>query len=238
VPGDQDDRTVKIWCGPDEPPKGSISQYARRLNSIPPYENVFLVASNISRKLAQDLNPLSLDLLDIASYIYCVDKSKTRGGQTFPLDGQNWYRQFELSIPVRCPDIWQKTQVNNKLIELLRFMANDDYRFNFRKLKTDFPRDTYFDFEEGESWFKPNSILLFSGGLDSLTGVVEELQDVNRKILLVSHRSVSKIDKPQRDMVVELKNRYDANERLFHIPVWVNKEKGITVVICRYPLKW
>ena len=57
----------------------------------------------------------------------------------------------------------------------------------------------YFDFEEGKSWFEPDSVLLFSGGLDSLTGVVEELQDPSRKLLLVSHRPVSKIDKPQRD---------------------------------------
>lgn len=225
---DNKDLTARIWCGLDDPPQDKKSRYSRRLNSIPPKENVYLKVSNISNKLVQNLSAVALDLLEIATYIYCADQSKTRGGNTFPLDGRNWYRKFELSIPVRCPEIWNNPQVSEKLIELLRFMANDDYQFVFRKLKADFPREAYFEFDEGEPWFKPDSILLFSGGLDSLTGAVEELRDVNRKILLVSHRSVSKIDKPQRDLVAELKNRYNANNRLFHIPVWINKEKGIT----------
>jgi len=228
VPDVNDDIAVRIWCGPDDPPHGQKSQYNRVLNSIPPNENVFLKAYNISVKMAKDISPMLLDLLEIASYIYCTDQSKTRGGNTFPKDGRKWYRQFELSIPVRCPEIWNDSQIVNKLNELLRFLANDDYQFELRKLKTDFSVDSYIEFDEGKPWFKPDSILLFSGGLDSLTGAVEELQGDNRKVALVSHRSVSKIDKPQRDLVAELENRYNAKGRICHIPVWVNKEKGIT----------
>ena len=104
--GDKGNITARIWCGPDDPSQGIKSQYYRILNSIPPNENVYLKASNISNKLAQTLSAVSLDLLEIAAYIYCTDQSKTRGGSTFPLNGKNWYRQFELSMPVRCPEIW------------------------------------------------------------------------------------------------------------------------------------
>jgi hypothetical protein len=228
VAADNNDYVVRIWCGPDDPPRGEKSQYTRKLNSIPPNVNVYLKAWNISERLAQNLSAVSLDLLEIAAYIYSADQSVSRGGSTFPKDGRNWYRQFELSIPVRHPEIWNREQVSEKLTELLSFMSNDDYRFVFRPLVGDFPRDSYFEFDEGKPWFEPDSILLFSGGLDSLTGVVEELQDINRSVLLVSHRPVSKIDKPQRDLVDALKNRFDAPGRLLHIPVWVNKEKGIT----------
>ncbi len=225
---DAADRVVRIWCGPDDPPRGHQSRYRQRLNTLPPGENVFLKARNISESLAQSLSAVSLDLLEIAAYIYSADQSKPRGGATFPQDGRNWYRQFELSVPVRHPELWAEKKVIKKLTELLRFMANDDYRFVFRPLLDDYPRDAYFDFETGKPWFEPDSVLLFSGGLDSLTGVVEELQDPHRKLLLVSHRSVSKIDKPQRDLVADLKDRFSAQDRIFHIPVWVNKERGIT----------
>ena len=222
------DHVVRVWCGPDDPPRGEKSLYTRRLNSIPPNVNVYLKAWNISERLVQNLNASSLDLLEIAAYIYSADQSVTRGGSTFPKNGRNWYRQFELSIPVRHPEIWNREQVSDKLTELLSFMSDDDYRFVFRPLVGDWPRDSYFEFDEGKPWFEPDSILLFSGGLDSLTGVVDELQDTSRRILLVSHRPVSKIDKPQRDLVAALKNRFDASGRLLHIPVWVNKDKGIT----------
>lgn len=225
---EKDDNVTRIWCGPDDPPQGQKSRYVQRLNSLPPQENVYLKVSNISERLAQNLSALSLDLLEIAAYVYSADQSKTRGGSTFPSDGQNWYRQFELSIPVRHEEIWSDERVTAKLTELLRFMANDDYQFVFRQLEGDYPRDTYIEFDEGKPWFEPDSILLFSGGLDSLTGAVDELQDGDRKVLLVSHRPVSKIDKPQRDLVSGLKTRYEAHDRLFHVPVWVNKEKGIT----------
>lgn len=222
------DNVERIWCGPDDPPRGQKSLYARRLNSIPPHENVYLKAWNISDRLAANLSGISLDLLEIAAYIYSADQSKTRGGTTFPQDGRNWYRQFELSIPVRHPEIWTRSDISESLTDLLRFMADDEYSFNFRRLVDDVARESYFEFDEGKPWFEPDSILLFSGGLDSLAGVVEELQEPDRKVLLVSHRPVSKIDKPQRDLVAELKNKFGAQDRLLHIPVWVNKEKGIT----------
>lgn len=226
--GNRGDRVVAVWCGPDQPPQGEKSRYARKLNSLPPNENVYLKAWNISDRLAANLSGISLDLLEIAAYVYSTDQSKARGGITFPQDGRNWYRQFELSIPVRHPEIWTNPAVSGKLTELLRFMADDDYSFVFRELTGDWPRDSYFEFDEGKPWFKPDSILLFSGGLDSLTGVVSELQNPDHKVLLVSHRPVSKIDKPQRDLVADLIEKYEAKNRLLHIPVWVNKEKGIT----------
>ncbi len=222
------DRTARVWCGPDDPPRGEKSRYSLRLNSIPPHPNVFLKAQNISDKLVQRLPALALDLLEVAAYVYCADQSKTRGGKTFQRNGADWYRQFEMAIPVRQPDVWKKPGIVGKLKELLRFLSDDDYTFEFRELAADVPRDVYFDFEKGKPWFKPDSVLLFSGGLDSLTGAVQELQDPDRKVLLVSHRPVAKIDKAQRDLVAALRNKYSARNRLLHVPVWINKERGIT----------
>ena len=225
---DQRNIPTRVWCGPDCPPEGEEYSYPISLNSIPPDENVYLKAWNISKRLATSLSGISLDLLEIAAYVYSADQSKPRGGKTFPQDGKHWYRQFELSIPVRHPEVWNKQEVAGKLTELLRFMADDDYQFVFRPLQGDLLRETYFEFDDGKPWFKPDSILLFSGGLDSLTGAVEELQDPDRKIILVSHCSVGKISKPQSDLVTELKSMFDAQDRLLHIPSFSDISLEIT----------
>lgn len=222
------DRAVRIWCGPETPPDGWESSLPDPLNSIPPHENVFLKAENISRRLAQNLPPLAFDLLEVAAYVYCADQSKSRSSPTFPNNGVDWYRDFELEIPVRCLDVWASPEVTEKLSDLLRFLSDDQYDFRFRKLTKDVPQETYFDFGEEQPWFKPDSILLFSGGLDSLTGAIDELQDPGRKIVLVSHRPVAKIDSTQRFLTDELHRRFDAKSRLLHVPVWVNKRSGIT----------
>lgn len=162
VPTDGDDKWARTWRGPDDPPQGEKSRYTMKLNSFPPNENVYLKSRNISDQLVQNLSAVSLDLLEIAANIYSGDQSKTCGGSTIPQDGRNWHRQFELSISVRRSSIWNERRVSEKLTELLRFMANDDYRFVFRSLVGDYRRDSYFEFDRGQPWFEPDSTQLAS----------------------------------------------------------------------------
>jgi hypothetical protein len=49
--------------------------------------------------------------------------------------------------------------------------------------------------------------MLFSWGLDSLGGAVQEVLQGRRKVVLVSHRPVSKLYKLRRDLVGLLKDR-------------------------------
>ena len=228
MPADRADSMKRVWCGPDDPPRGTEHQKGLRLSSIPPNQNVHLRADNISSRLVQNLPSIALDLLEVAAYIYSSDQSATRGGATLPNNGKGWYREYVLSIPVRCPEVWSQPGVSGKLTELLNWLAEDRYEFDFRRLTNDIARKTYFRFEGGEPWFKPDSVLLFSGGLDSLGGAVEELQDPDKRVILVSHRSVSKIDKPQRELAETLCTRFNARSRILHVPVWVNKQKALS----------
>ncbi len=225
---DSSEHITSVWCGSKEEAQQHRKKSSLYLNSLPPDQNVFLKAENISRKLAQNIPSIAYDLLEVASYIYSTDQSKSRGGKTFPNDGQNWYRQYELNIPVRNPDLWNQRSVKDSLTKLMRFISDDNYKFTFRRLGYDIPKDAYFDFTDQGTWFNPDSILLFSGGLDSLAGAIEELSDPQRKILLVSHRPVAKIDKIQKGLVDKLIDKFDAESRILHVPVWVNKVSKIT----------
>jgi hypothetical protein len=59
--------------------------------------------------------------------------------------------------------------------------------------------------------------LLFSGGLDSLAGAVEELSQSNDRIVLASHRSSDQVFSRQKALAAALSDRFPG--RVFHVPV-------------------
>jgi hypothetical protein len=72
-----------------------------------------------------------------------------------------------------------------------------------------------------------DEVLLFSGGLDSLGGAVQEAVNNKRRVALVSHRSTPKVDRPQKDLADDLAS-HCPNPPL-HVPVWANKEKALGI---------
>ena len=75
--------------------------------------------------------------------------------------------------------------------------------------------------------FKADEVVLFSGGLDSLSGAVEELSTNGKRIALVSHRSSSKIYDHQKQLVAELKPRFP--KKVMHLPVLVTRQEPLRV---------
>ena len=219
-----------IWCGPETPPSQFTSQYDRklRLNTFPRQPNVFLKLENISTKLAQNIPSIAMDMLEVGSYVYCADQSVSRGGATWRGDGRDWIRNLTFDIPVRHPEIWNSNHVKEDLTETLGYLSDDNYEFNFREVQQEIPLELYFDFHEEKPWFDAEGVLLFSGGLDSMAGAIEEIINRQRKVVLVSHRPVAKISKRQTDLLQELCNLRNIQGKFLHVPVWVNKDQGLT----------
>jgi 7-cyano-7-deazaguanine synthase in queuosine biosynthesis len=219
-----------IWCGPDVPPRDIEKKYGRviKLNTFPGKGNVNLKFENISTRLAQNIPLLAMDLLEISSYVYCADQSVSRGGKTWPQDGKKWIRNFVLKIPVRNIDVWNDENIKEQLSETLGFLSDDNYEFDFRECVRDIPTDQYFDFDQGLPWFEADSILLYSGGLDSTAGMIDEAVNNNQKVVLVSHRSAPQISKRQLDLLKQFRYLSNSSKKLLHIPVWVNKDPGLT----------
>ncbi|HEY1465003.1 MAG TPA: hypothetical protein VGF44_16420, partial [Terriglobales bacterium] len=80
----------------------------------------------------------------------------------------------------------------------------------------------YIEFGEAKKWsfHKPERVVMFSGGLDSLAGAVESARK-EKPLLLVSHRSASTLDSRQQKLFGELDQMFPG--KLIHLPVWVNK---------------
>lgn len=222
------DDTIGIWCGPDRPPRRGRSGRNISLSTFTPLRNVHLSVENISRKLVRNPPPVLLDLLEIASYVYSADQAFVRGGVTLQRDGKNWRRSFRFQIPVRCLDIWKAPAVKVTLEEILNFVSDDFFEFEFRSLTRQQPLKEYFDFDQGKPWFEATEVMLFSGGLDSLAGLCESIFDRTGKIILVSHRPAPQTDAVQRHLVEDFTRITGSSRRILHIPVWVNKSEYLT----------
>ncbi len=216
-----------IWCGTDKPPKKPVDGTLVHLSTDGPNENVNCRIENISNKLTQNLSPIIEDMIEIGSYVYAADQTVSRGGPAWSNNGADWTRDFRFVIPVREPDTWNKQEVRESLEELLSFMSGDSYQFEFTERKSIRATTPYFEFGDNP-WFRADSIVLFSGGLDSFAGALEEVLTLRNKTVLVSHRSVPKIAKRQLDLAEKVRQLAGGNQKLLHVPVWVNKVKGLT----------
>lgn len=220
-----------IWCGPDKPPESIAADFAKtiHLHAGSRYSNVHLKIENICQALWKDIPAIVMDMLEIGSYVYCADQSVGRGGKVSRHEGHQWRRNFHFEIPVRKLEIWDRPAVKDELCEVLGFLSDDYYEFCFRQLTEDVPRDAYFDLDKGGPWFKADEILLFSGGLDSLAGALDEMVNRDKKVVLVSHRPAPKISKRQIGLREAFKDRGGNQRNFLHVPVWVNKDEGLTV---------
>ncbi|HNO79735.1 MAG TPA: 7-cyano-7-deazaguanine synthase [Phycisphaerae bacterium] len=200
-----------------------------KLNADPGQGNVHLQIADITDAMVASLPPVVADLIELATYVYCADQATTRGGNAEFDYGKKWRRHFRFEMPVRCPDVWKAPAVNDALILLLSYLSDDDYEFGFSQAKQASSLSEYLEFDQNTpSVADVQEVVLFSGGIDSLGGAVEEILVANKKVALVSHRPVSKIDNRQRNLVDLIQDRLpDKSVSPFHVPVWVNKDKKL-----------
>jgi 7-cyano-7-deazaguanine synthase in queuosine biosynthesis len=195
------------------------------LDAVGDQANVHIRFQNVAKVFHRHLSARLVDLLEIASYVYSADCSTSRGTEWSDDDASEpWTRDFAFVIPVRQPEFWNSNDVKCSITQALAFLSNDRYSFRFSKLERDRTYEQqYLEFGQDEDWpfHRPDRVIMFSGGLDSLAGAVETARK-GGNIALVSHRSVSTLDSRQKKLFAELAKEFPA--QLVHIPVWINKD--------------
>ncbi|PSL17907.1 queuosine biosynthesis protein QueC [Shimia abyssi] len=172
----------------------------------------------LNRQLVEGLQDRALDLLEIAALVYCADAAVSRGGPADQKMGEKWHRRFVATMPVRDLKFWQRESVIQALEETLMFLSGDRFEFSFStKDEQDAERSRFFKFGRNSSW-KPHRVLMFSGGLDSFAGAVEEIVEQKHRVALVSHASSTKIAPVQKRLISVLSERYGP-ETCRHIPM-------------------
>jgi hypothetical protein len=209
-----------VLCGDATTPKGWPRE-ALRLSVSGRNANISLSIDDISKRMVADVPDVLADLLEVATYVYCADQLVSRGGDAMQGLGKAWRRRLNFVIPVREPDRWQRPEITECLVRLLGFMSDEEFRFLFQPASSPRAGRSYFNFSDGrETGFSADEIALFSGGLDSLAGAVDQLED-NERIVLISHRSSPQIFERQKYLARELSSRFP--KRVFHVPVRITK---------------
>ena len=172
-----------------------------RLRRWGSHQNVFLTIEDVSKAMVKDVPSLLLDLMDIAVYVYCADQVTTRGGDGVREFGDNWRRRFFFRIAVRNPDIWKSSPILDPLISTLSFLSEDEYQFEFESLTQNNPFPRYLDFGSTPYTGIAEEVVMFSGGLDSLGGAIQESILDKRKVVLVNHRSTPKVSRRHKSLL-------------------------------------
>lgn len=150
-----------------------------------------------------------LDLLEIAAYIFAADRSVSRGSRE-AVEYHSWARDMHFTIKVRDHDFWEHKAVQEKLISALLFMTGDgSYHFDFIPGHST-PPTSLFDSEAFSIQRDgPICVALFSGGLDSLAGVLQRLKTMDESLCLVSHQSgLPSTKRTQKKLIDALKREY------------------------------
>jgi len=149
-----------------------------------------------------------LDLLEMAAYVFSADRLVRRGPKD-ALEYHAWTRSFHFIVRVRDHAFWQQSRVAESLSSALQFMTGDrDYHFTFQPGHSTHPT-SLFDSEHFElDPISDLSVILFSGGLDSLAGTIQRLETTDDHVCLVSHQSQMGTKRTQDRLFDALSNHY------------------------------
>lgn len=215
----------EVICGGLSPPKAS-SDYLLELDTCPnaPVQRrVQLSLETLTERLLDDIPPALEDAIHIAAYVFAADRLAPRGSNQMARMGDDWRRNFRFKIPVRRSDIWRRHEIRDRLVQALEFLSEDNFTFDFEDGNPGARLTGCLGFNEPHAHkVKPDDVILFSGGLDSLAGAVEQIVGNGRQAVLVTHKSSTNLAKRQDRLVDALKAKVGTS-RIFYAPVWVRK---------------
>lgn len=133
--------------------------------------NITLRIEDIHSKMVRSVPTQFHDLLEIATYVYSADQAIKRGADDVDNFGDGWRRDLHFVVPVRNLEFWRSANVLETLRSTLGFLSDDAYQFDFVQMDQDHTIQEYLEFNDTQQLFgRPEQVVMFSGGLDSLGG--------------------------------------------------------------------
>ncbi|CAA7618999.1 conserved hypothetical protein [Magnetospirillum sp. SS-4] len=207
-----------VVCGGATHSGGAEDEEVIELDVQGPSKNVNLRIEDLNKALLSNIPDVLLDLLEVAAYVYCADQRISRGSDKLTDHGRKWRRSLHFTIPLRQPDLWDSDAVSTALRDTLGFLSDDAYSFDFVKAtKPLAERSLYFP-NLVDGTFVPDDIALFSGGVDSFAGAVEDVIGNGKKMVLVGHHSATKVFSVQKELIDGLQ-KMGAGRNIFYVSV-------------------
>lgn len=171
-----------------------------------PKADLNLRVENLSHRVLGTIDARASDLVRIAAYVYGADQSVRRGGSK-DVYGAAWRRTMALSIPVVDPDFWSQEEIRQALQDALDFVSDDDWEFHFSPGAPE-AGQLVLNVDKAALLSRPDSVILFSGGADSLCATIEKAVDGRSRPLLISHRPTPPVDSRQKILLSGLRERF------------------------------
>ncbi len=172
------------------------------------------------------------DLLIAAISAYASDASIPR---RYAYD--RWTRDFILHLPVSCPAQWK--QARPSLERLLSFLTGDHWTILIRPLATSTLTGHLVPTQKslwGTLPLKAERVCLYSGGLDSFIGALDQLANWGPIVLAGHHGSgQGPTSIAQRSAIVALRKRYNADTAPY-LRFWVSPPRlaiGVSEITTR-----
>lgn len=153
------------------------------------------------------------DLLVLAAHVQAADTHISRDTES----QDSWTREIRLVVPVQDLSKWNAAAPT--ITRALNFLTGDLWTIQFRLRPTDFPNIVP-DGTQLLTGIPFDKLSLFSGGLDSLIGAIDLLENGHTP-LLISHAGDGSVSDSQNACFEGIKNQYPTNsfERL---RVWMS----------------
>jgi 7-cyano-7-deazaguanine synthase in queuosine biosynthesis len=117
-----------------------------------------------------------------------------------------WTRQLTVHLPVSPAFV----PMTSRLAQLLNLLTGDDWTVKAREA----PLNLEFKGSWPHAW-RPDAVMLFSGGLDSLVGALDRLE-AGQRLLLVSHYDFGQLAAIQQTLAAGLRDHY-GQDRVHHL---------------------
>ena len=185
-----------------------------------PAPSLNLRADNLAGAVLRAIVARAADLVRIAAYAYAADQDLPRGG---PADvyGRAWRRHIALCLPVSEPAFWRQDPIRARLAAVLAFLTEDEWEFHFSQAVPE-ARQIALNVNEHAILQSPDTVVLFSGGADSLCAAVEAVVRHGRRPVLVSHRPAPTHDARQQDLARALREHFP-QWSFPHLSFWVHR---------------
>ena len=185
---------------------------------VAPGNRYFIDDQSIARAFTTILDPGLADLADTALAVYVADRLCHRNKKGAHDHYLNWTRKISVSLPLREPERWQDQVLTSRLSELLWFLTEDEWSFHFRARRVEGRPSETANFLSSMAPPPPVTTALFSGGLDSFVGVVEELERrPEGSLVLFSAITNSRLGSRQRELVRDIRRLGDRS--IIHVAV-------------------
>ena len=192
----------------------------RQLNhAMKPPASFFVDDRAIANEFGKIIEPRWADLVDIAASAHIADRLARRSA------GRS--RQIKIRLPVRVPELWQSPEINGHLTELLQFMTQDLWSFDFCESGDRRRNSELQDHLPLPDPGCPSRTCLLSGGLDSFAGAAAAITaNPGVPFVLVSITPNSRHQQRQSQQVKAL--RQIPGARLSHIQLPLTLRDGDT----------